>query len=143
MRRLCPYGLTLLLLFLPVSIGLSDQTNPHLKDPCSWSGCHTVDPAGGSVVLIGESIDGTCCRCHTEKCDLSQGVNHLSNVDRWDREEFRRPQSLPLYGGYITCATCHYRFKPQGADYKLVRIYTVRGQSVTWEGLCRDCHAHH
>jgi len=58
--------------------------------------------------------------------------NHPSNTNRWNREEMTVPTTLPLYDGYITCLTCHYRNKPEGADYKRVRMVKVKGDRVDW-----------
>jgi hypothetical protein len=143
MKAQLQFGLILFILFASVSMSLSDLSNPHLREGCTWGSCHIEDPLGGDILLLGESIDHTCCICHTEKCSLTEGTNHLSNIDQWDKNEFESPTSLPLYDGYITCMTCHYRSKPQGADYKMVRIVTLEGAQITWEDLCRDCHAHH
>ncbi len=137
------FGSILFILFAAVSMSLSDVSNPHSSERCAWNSCHMEDPLGSDILLLGESIDSTCCICHTAKCALTEGKNHISNIDKWNRNEFRSPGSLPLYDGYITCMTCHYRTKPQGPDYKMVRIVTVEGDQVTWTELCRDCHAHH
>lgn len=53
------------------------------------------------------------------------------------------PATLPLCDGYITCLTCHYRDKPEGADYKRIRIVKIKGDQADWAGLCRDCHPRH
>ena len=143
MKRSVKYGLIFLTLLNPVSMDLFGASNPHPMEPCAWSGCHAVEPIGGEVLLHEDSIDNTCCICHSGKCSLTEGNNHASNINRWDTREFRRPRSLPLYNGYITCLTCHFRIKPDGADYKMVRIVTIRENGVAWEELCRDCHAHH
>lgn len=143
MKALLQFGSIFLILSVSVSMNLSRASDPHTNDLCAWSSCHTRDPAGGTVELLGDSIDDTCCLCHTEKCSLSQGTNHISNIDQWDEEEFTDPRSLPLYDGYITCMTCHYRKTPQGGDYKMIRIVTLKENGATWTELCRDCHAHH
>ena len=137
------FGLILFILFASVSMNASDVSNPHSSERCTWNSCHMEVPLGSDILLLGESIDHTCCICHTEKCSLTQGTNHISNIDQWNKNEFENPESLPLYEGYITCMTCHYRIKPQGADCKMVRIISIVGDQVTWEDLCRDCHAHH
>ena len=143
MKAQLQFGLILFILFASVSMNISDVSNPHPSEGCTWNSCHTEDPFGGNILLLGESIDGTCCICHTEKCTLTQGTNHISNIDQWNKDEFKNPGSLPLYNGFITCMTCHYRTKPQGADYKMVRIVTLDGDRISWAELCVDCHAHH
>lgn len=148
-RRLFGIALALLVLSLPCRAGeLAGIANPH-GNPSSCASCHTKVPtseeaSAGSYSLRGNSIDETCCICHVTRCKPIDGTkNHLSNINRWNREEMRAPATLPLYGGYITCLTCHYREKPDGADYKRVRIVKIKGGKVDWAGLCRDCHSHH
>ncbi|UCF31874.1 MAG: hypothetical protein JSV26_05585 [bacterium] len=143
MRSYFLCGFVTILFSISGVLGLPAADNPHPRSPCAWDSCHAKDPAEGDILLLKKSIDETCCFCHTEKCSYTEGMNHLSNVDQWDRNEFVRPKSLPLYDGFITCMTCHYRIKPQGVDYRMVRIVAIEDDNVTWEELCRDCHAHH
>ena len=144
-------GVLVALLFLPwpARAGELDEiASPH-GDPSSCPACHTDvsasgEAAGGRYSLRGDSIDETCCICHITKCKPIEGKwNHPSNINRWDREEMTVPATLPLYDGYITCLTCHYRDKPEGADYKRIRILKIKGDQADWAGLCRDCHPRH
>jgi len=144
-------GVFVALLFLPVPGRAGEPgriASPH-GEPPSCPSCHTKVPtseegAAGIYSLRGDSIDETCCICHVPKCKPIEGKrNHPSNINRWNREELRAPDTLPLYNGYITCLTCHYRNRPEGADYKRVRIVKIKGDRADWAGLCRDCHSHH
>ncbi len=147
-RYLSGVVVALLILSLPCRAGEAEVISPHMK-PSTCTACHTKVPtadeaSAGSYSLRGNSIDETCCLCHVTKCKPIEGrKNHLSNINRWNREEMRAPATLPLYDGYITCLTCHYREMPEGENYKRVRIVTIRGGKADWTGLCRDCHPHH
>lgn len=122
--------------------------SPH-GGPTSCPSCHTAvptpeDAGAGRYSLRGGSIDETCCICHVAKCKpLAGKKNHPSNTNRWNRAELKVPATLPLYDGYITCLTCHYRNRPEGADYKRIRLVKIMGDRVDWSGLCRDCHTDH
>lgn len=121
--------------------------NPHLKpEPCD--SCHTQVPtkeegAAGDYHLLKETIDDTCHVCHETTCckpGSLHGINHPSNVNKWDFKLFRRPKTLPLFEGYITCSTCHLHSIPDGPSYKMVRIVKIDGKKIDWTELCTDCH---
>jgi len=40
----------------------------------------------------------------------------------------------------LTCNTCHLHRRPQGRDYKLVRLVEFTPTGVQWTNLCQDCH---
>jgi len=121
--------------------------NPHVE-PAACPSCHTKAPTveqgqAGDYYLVKDTIDDTCHVCHEYGCckpGSLHGGNHPSNINSWDRNLFRRPRTLPLYDGYITCDTCHFHREAQGNVYKLVRIVKVDGQKANWTDLCRDCH---
>ncbi|MCL5885277.1 MAG: hypothetical protein M1377_08080 [Deltaproteobacteria bacterium] len=121
--------------------------NPHIKpEPCD--SCHAKIPTEadgrvGDYFLIKESIDETCHVCHERTCckpGSLHGINHPSNINKWDWKKFRRPKTLPLHNGFITCNTCHLHTIPDGPSYKMVRIVIADGKRIDWTGLCLDCH---
>lgn len=121
--------------------------NPHIKpEPCG--SCHTKVPTEeegqmGEYFLLKETIDDTCHVCHEKTCckpGSLHGINHPSNIDDWDWKLFRRPKTLPLYGGFITCSTCHLHSVPDGDSFKMVRIVKIDGKKIDWTALCTDCH---
>lgn len=121
--------------------------DPHQK-PENCTSCHKQvpddqDSAGGDYMLLKDSIDITCNICHEYKdCRIYslKGHNHPSNIDRWDRKKFRKPKTLPLFEGFITCNTCHLHLKLDSGGYKMVRLVTVELNRIDWTGLCQDCH---
>ncbi len=122
--------------------------NPHVKpEPCG--SCHTRVPTqeegeAGDYHLLKDTIDDTCQVCHVAKCcspGSLHGISHPSNIKDWDWKVFRRPKTLPLHNGYITCSTCHFHSIPEGPSFKMVRIVSVEGKKIDWTGLCRDCHS--
>lgn len=121
--------------------------NPHLP-PDSCDSCHVRLPtkeeaAAGNYRLLKESIDGTCRICHPPMCcevGSLHTFNHPSDFDKWDRTRFRRPKTLPLHNGKITCATCHFHLKKDGPTYRMVRIVQRDRGGIQWIYLCRDCH---
>lgn len=124
--------------------------NPHVE-PAQCGSCHTRVPtdeeaAQGKYLLLKEGIDETCEICHPYTCCAVGSLhekehNHPSNINRWDTTKFRRPKTLPLFDGYITCDTCHFHRVPKENSYKLVRIAVVTQTLHDWAGLCRDCHS--
>lgn len=121
--------------------------NPHVKpEPCE--SCHTkvpteADGKSGDYFLLQDTIDDTCHVCHEKTCckpGSIHGVNHPSNIDKWDWKKFRRPKTLPLHNGFITCNTCHLHTRPDGPSYKMLRIVLIDGKRIDWTDLCRDCH---
>ncbi len=120
--------------------------DPHQK-PETCTSCHSQVPdgpvAGSDYMLLRDSIDDTCHICHEyDCCKLYSlgGHNHPSNIDRWDRKKLKRPKTLPLFRGYITCNTCHLHRKPNAGGYKMIRIVSVDMDRIDWTGLCQDCH---
>lgn len=121
--------------------------NPHVE-PAECPACHVKVPTAddgerGDYFLTRDTIDDTCHICHEYGCckpGSLHGNNHPSNINSWDWKLFRRPKTLPLFGGYITCDTCHFHREAQGNAYKLVRIVKVEGKKADWAELCRDCH---
>ncbi len=121
--------------------------NPHIPpDPCD--ACHTKVPTAeqakaGEYQLLKDNIDDLCHICHEATCckpGSLHGGNHPSNINTWDRKKFREPKTLPLFDGYITCETCHTHRRPEGPQYKLVRIVKIDGKKIDWTELCTDCH---
>ena len=121
--------------------------NPHIKpEPCE--SCHTKVPTEadgrvGDYFLLKDSIDDTCTVCHEKTCCKVGTLHHFehpSNVDRWDTTRFKAPKTLKLYGGFITCSTCHVHSIPNGESFKMVRLAHRDGMRIEWVRLCRDCH---
>lgn len=121
--------------------------NPHIPSELCKN-CHIKIPtcqeaALGDFSLIGGSIDATCHICHPEKCcrgDIQHPSNHPSNVKTWDRKKVKRPLTVPLHSGYITCNTCHlHRFPGTPTIYLLRKVKTTK-DGLDWTDLCRDCH---
>lgn len=140
--------LLLPILLLAVAAGSARGVmNPHIE-PASCPSCHTKVPTAeegqaGDYFLLKDTIDATCHICHEYSCckpSSLHGSNHPSNINSWDMKQFRRPKTLPLYSGYITCDTCHFHRAAQGNGYKLVRIVKLDGKKIDWTELCHDCH---
>ena len=118
--------------------------NPHIKpEPCG--SCHTKIPGKEDYkfFLLKDTIDETCHVCHEKVCckpGSLHGINHPSHIRNWDWKIMRRPKTLPLYDGYITCSTCHLHSKPDGPSYKMVRLVKIDGKRIDWTELCTDCH---
>ncbi len=135
-------------LALPGTAPASEVINPHVGDHCR--SCHLRVPEQGAdkpkdYQLLGEEIDPTCLICHERACcTIGTGhQTHPSGIDTWDKTKFRPPATLPLSGGYITCATCHFwrrELNPAPKDYKLVRLVNISGTKIDWTVLCHDCH---
>jgi hypothetical protein len=69
------------------------------------------------------------------------GFSHPSDLEaRTIRSDFM-PKTLPLQDGKLTCNTCHFHRRPEGTDYKLVRLVEYTDNGVEWTILCRDCHS--
>ena len=124
--------------------------NPHYDENTCGS-CHLSEPEQGAdgemdYHFLGEDIDPTCNICHEKKCCTIAAPHestHLSGTDRWDEEKYGTPEDLPLFDGYITCATCHFWRRannPSEQDYKLLRLVKVEDTKINWAGLCLDCH---
>lgn len=124
------------------------NVDPHDDTPENCQYCHTQvptseDASSGELFLIEDTIDGTCHTCHPYDCcriNSLKGHNHPSNVSEWDVENFTEPTTLPLHDGFITCNTCHFHLRPDGQDYRMVRIVKIKLEGVDWVGLCLDCH---
>ena len=132
-------------------------TNPHIDtaDSSSCLLCHvpgfeTADTDAGDFALLEETIDALCLTCHVkaECCVIGQkhmggifiGYSHPSDLDaRQVRREYL-PKTLPLQAGTLTCNTCHFHRRPEGRDYKLVRLVEFTDDGVEWRNLCEDCH---
>ncbi len=137
------------LLLAVAAVSARGVLNPHIE-PATCPSCHTKVPTAdegkaGDYFLIKDTIDDTCEVCHPYTCcDIGslheKNHNHPSNIRTWDRSVCPGPRALPLFEGYITCATCHFHRDDQGNTFKLVRIVTVDGDKVDWAGLCHDCH---
>jgi hypothetical protein len=149
MKPVLKYGFlaTAVLSLLFVTLPAQGLLNPHIKpEPCG--SCHTQVPTeedgrNGDYYLLKDSIDDTCHVCHELTCCMpgnQHGGNHPSNIKDWDWDKFRRPKTLPLFAGYITCSTCHLHGKPDGPSYKLVRIVKIDGKKIDWSQICTDCH---
>ncbi len=135
-----------LLLLIPAALILYGFTNPH-AGPDTCGSCHSAvptadDAAARDYKLLGGTIDGTCRACHREKyCTLgSYQAFHPSGIDEWEDWIARPPRTVPLFGGFITCATCHLHRRPGEPDYKMLRLTRVEGDKVDTTELCRDCH---
>ncbi len=124
--------------------------NPHVE-PAKCLACHAKVPTAqdgdrGDYFLVKDTIDDTCRACHSDSCCKAGEIHltdHPSNINTWDRKLFRRPKTLPLFDGYITCSTCHFYRQAQGSAFKLVRIVTVDGKNIDWTELCHDCHVNY
>lgn len=140
-----------ILLVVVLLVALSSRSfgllNPHIKpEPCG--SCHTKVPSGeegqsGEYFLLKDTIDETCHVCHEKTCckpGSLHGASHPSNIRDWDWEIMKRPKTLPLFDGYITCSTCHLHSKPEGDTFKMVRIVKIDGKKIDWTDLCTDCH---
>jgi hypothetical protein len=147
MSRHAPRHVFLVLLLVFSSASAFALLNPHVKpEPCG--SCHTKTPTkddggAGNYFLLKDTIDDTCHVCHETVCckpGSLHGFNHPSDVDKWDWKKFRRPKTLPLHNGKITCSTCHFHSIPEGDSYKMVRIVKIDGKSIDWTELCHDCH---
>jgi hypothetical protein len=121
--------------------------NPHIKpEPCE--SCHVkvptkADGRAGNYFLLKETIDDTCHVCHEKTCCKAGTLHHFehpSNIDQWDKTRFKAPKTLKLYGGFITCSTCHDHSIPAGESFKMVRLAQRDGMRIEWVRLCRDCH---
>ncbi len=131
----------------PLLAQSTGMVNPH-GDKEACLSCHRERPAPGAsrgeAILLGNSIDATCQICHPYDCcrvHALKGHNHPSDVGKWDVKQFSPPRELPLFGGKITCTTCHLNHPREGKDsYALLRIVSVRLDRVDWTALCRDCH---
>jgi hypothetical protein len=143
--RISPLFLVPLLFGLMVLASPSGSiVNPHTK-PEACDSCHTKIPSkdDNEFFLLKDSIDETCHVCHEKTCckpGSLHGINHPSNIRDWDWDIMRRPKTLPLFDGHITCSTCHLHSKPEGESYKMVRIVEMDGKRIDWTGLCIDCH---
>ncbi|MBI5419695.1 MAG: hypothetical protein HZA60_06385 [Deltaproteobacteria bacterium] len=130
-----------------ISIAAFGVLNPHIEPP-QCDSCHKKIPteeeaAAGHYFLLKDTIDDTCHICHEKTCckpGSLHGINHPSNIKDWDRKYFRKPKTLPLHNGYITCNTCHLHRMPGGNQYKMVRIVKIDGKKIDWTDLCTDCH---
>jgi nitrate/TMAO reductase-like tetraheme cytochrome c subunit len=139
------FTVLLAVLFLAgISAVASGLLNPHIKpEPCG--SCHTKVPSkedgqAGNYFLLKDTIDATCHACHEYDCckpGSLHGFNHPSDISRWDWKKFRRPKTLPLHNGKITCNTCHFHTVPDAPSYKMVRIIGGKQDS---SDLCTDCH---
>ncbi len=142
---LCVLAAAVLLTVSPDSRAL---LNPHLK-PEVCGGCHTkvpteADDLAGNYFLLKGTIDATCQLCHEKTCCKTGTLHHFehpSNIDQWDKSRFKEPKTLKLYGGFITCSTCHVHSPPEtGESFKMVRLAQRDGMRIEWIRLCRDCH---
>lgn len=147
MHRIAGPLLLLVVILVAASVPSFGLLNPHIKpEPCD--SCHSKVPTkedgeAGDYFLLKDTIDGTCHVCHEKTCckpGSLHGINHPSNIRTWDWKLFRRPKTLPLHNGYITCSTCHFHSKPEGGTYKMVRIVKIDGKKIDWTNLCTDCH---
>lgn len=121
--------------------------NPHVSmDACL--ACHVSVPSLEDAQALeyrlrNGTIDETCRGCHANiTCALGLGkVVHPSGIDEWDPRICDGPRTLPLHeGGKITCSTCHYRLRPVGEDYKMVRRAAFHDGHVELVAFCMDCH---
>lgn len=122
--------------------------NPH-EEPARCPSCHDRIPddreaRAGQYFLHQPTTDETCAMCHpTLCCDSSvKHTNHPTGIDRWNDPKFRRPKTLPLFDGFITCSTCHFhRERDAKREFWLLRIVALgKDGKPDWAGLCRDCH---
>lgn len=123
--------------------------NPHYEEHCT--SCHLQAPergADGKVAynFLAREIDPTWMICHEQGCCTIRkphASTHASGLRGWSREKYGMPRVLPLFDGYITCATCHFWRRsnnPAPQDYKLVRLVRISATGVDWTALCKDCH---
>ncbi len=146
--RTIPACMLVAALILTASRGDSlGVVNPHIQND-SCGSCHARIPTEsdgrvGDYFLLKDTIDDTCHICHENSCckpGSLHGSNHPSNIDKWDRKLFRRPKTLPLHNGFITCNTCHLHSRPDNPSFKMVRIVKIDGKKIDWTDLCTDCH---
>lgn len=147
LATLCAFASIFFLAFSLAAAPAPALVNPHIPpEPCD--SCHTKVPTAsegqaGRYHLIKETIDATCHVCHEKTCckpGTFHSMNHPSGVDKWDTKLFRKPKTLPLFNGFITCSTCHMHSKPEGESYKMVRMVRRDGRRIDWSELCLDCH---
>lgn len=132
--------------------------NPHIDTAdnsscllCHVPGYETADTDAGDFALLEETIDALCLTCHikTECCVIGQkhmggifiGYSHPTDIDANRIQREYLPKTLPLQAGTMTCNTCHFHRRPEGQDYKLVRLVDFTDNGVEWTNLCQDCHA--
>lgn len=152
MKKIALLSACLMLCGVPGAFAVA---NPHIdsSDNSSCLSCHVPGfeaARPGEYTMLEATIDAVCLTCHvkTECCLVGQkhmdglfiGRSHASDLDAADiRREFR-PKTLPLQDGRMTCNTCHYHRRPEGRDYKLVRLVDFTPEGVAWTRLCLDCH---
>ncbi|NDY43486.1 hypothetical protein G3N55_11630 [Dissulfurirhabdus thermomarina] len=107
--------------------------------------CHSKVPGpgeDGDAPLRGRSIDATCMGCH-ELGQCVPGHGHCTTHPsgrRWNPARVHRPTTLPLFGGRITCATCHRHRLEDGDAPFLLRRVRFDGAGFDYSELCRECH---
>ncbi len=129
------------------SANVRANPNPH-NDPQGCPNCHlqiptAEDAAAGRLFLVSSTIDDTCRTCHA--C-CRMGARHQSfhptGVNEWDREKKRLedPKVVPLFGGFITCSTCHAHPLQEPTHPALLRWIDRKTPEEDHSDLCRDCH---
>lgn len=131
--------------------------NPHIDTAdnsscllCHVPGYETASTEAGDFALLEETIDALCLTCHikTECCVIGQahmggifiGYSHPTDLDARSIRSDYLPKTLPLQAGTMTCNTCHLHRRPEGRDYKLVRLVEFTATGAQWTRLCKDCH---
>ena len=107
-------------IILAVPYSFSEEAVPSVKKDCKI--CHTVNKEGTRVTLRLPPID-LCLDCHPDRnapAEHSVGMRPTMRV-----------KHLPLYGGKVTCTTCH---EPHGltGNVKMLRAAPSK--------LCIYCH---
>jgi predicted CXXCH cytochrome family protein len=115
---------TMLLIFaliiFVVPCAFSEEMVPSVKKDCKI--CHMVSKDGTRVALRLPPID-LCIDCHP---DRQAPAEHVVGV-----RPTMKVKSLPLYGGKVTCTTCH---EPHGltGNIKMLRAEPSK--------ICSYCH---
>lgn len=130
-----------------------DEGDPRRCGSCHTPAIRTQPVRDGEYHLLTETVDGVCLVCHRKEecCRVGQehqdrrlqpgiGITHPSDLPVAEVPAAQRPRTLPVFGGRITCNTCHYHDRRRPADYKLVRLVVIRNTGVDWTHLCADCH---
>ncbi len=100
-------------------LAFAGYTPPEIKQQCGI--CHASHKMG-DVGLLLEPLSGLCIGCHTHRAGSEHAVDVVPSM---------RVRGLPLYGGRMTCATCHDPHGRSGFD-KMLRLRPGE--------ICNHCH---
>jgi predicted CXXCH cytochrome family protein len=115
------------LFFLMISVfilaspcAFSDETVPSIKKDCKI--CHTLNEDGTRVGLRLPPVE-LCIDCHPDRIAPAE---HAVDI-----RPSMRVKYLPLYGGKVTCSTCH---EPHGLTGNIKMLRAVPSK------ICGYCH---